>query len=260
MKGIIQVLEERRVHYQRNTGCLQEKHINDIRKARKAAAKAWELDKHNRDKRIALLTFDLPQEVVAVARNIPCNCPKCSLSKQNDFKSQKSGLEEIYINHNATHNKNHHLKFLPKFHPELNMIERVWSRMKWYLRKHADGTLEKLKVLMKRGLSEDNLPLRLIRKYCRLLTAYYIAYNEDKDIIEADAWIRKHRSHRGHSGLMDNRLEQLYFPYGREEEDIDDDHIINAEDVEYINDATLDDNLDVWMGMLEEYHENGRIT
>ena len=140
------------------------------------------------------------------------------------------------------------------------MIERVWSRMKWYLRKHADGTLEKLKVLMKRGLSEDNLPLRLIRKYCRLLTAYYIAYNEDKDIIEADAWIRKHRSHRGHSVLMDNRLEQLYFPYGREEEDIDDDHIINAEDVEYINDATLDDNLDVWMGMLEEYHENGRIT
>jgi len=71
------------------------------------------------------------------------------------------------------------------------------------------------------GLSEDNLPLSLIRKYCRLLAAYYIAYNEGKDIIQADAWIRKHRSHRGHSELMDNRLEQLYYPYGREEEVID---------------------------------------
>jgi hypothetical protein len=29
-----------------------------------------------------------------------------------------------------------------------------------------------------------------------------------KDIIQADAWIRKHRSHRGHSELMDNRFEQ----------------------------------------------------
>jgi len=182
--------------------------------------------------------------------------------KQDDFKNQKSGLEEIYINHNLLYNKNHQLKFLPKFHPELNMIERVWSRMKWYVRKHADGSLETLKRLMKSGLSEDNLPLSLIRKYCRLLTAYYIAYNEGKDIIQADAWIKKHRSHRGHSELMDNRLEQLYYPYGREEEVIDidnDDHIITADDIEYINDGTVDDDLDVWMEMLKDYHENGRI-
>ena len=86
--------------------------------------------------------------------------------KQDDFKNQKSGLEEIYINHNLLYNKNHQLKFLPKFHPELNMIEKVWSRMKWYIRKHADGSLETLKRFMKTGLSEDNLPLSLIRKYC----------------------------------------------------------------------------------------------
>ena len=53
----------------------------------------------------------------------------------------------------------------------------------------------------------------------------------------------------------------MYFPYGREEEDIEnDDHIITAEVVEYIHDVTLDYNIDVWMDMLEEYHENGRIT
>ena len=39
--------------------------------------------------------------------------------KQDNFKNQKSGLEEININHNLLYNKNHQLKFLPKFHPEL---------------------------------------------------------------------------------------------------------------------------------------------
>ena len=39
--------------------------------------------------------------------------------------------------------------------------------------------------------------------------------------------------------------------------DIDnDDHIITADDIEYINDGTVDDDLDVWMEMLEDYHEN----
>ena len=32
-----------------------------------------------------------------------------------------------------------------------------------------------------------------------------------------------------------------------------------ADDIEYINDGTVDDDLDVWMEMLEDYHENGRI-
>jgi len=48
----------------------------------------------------------------------------------------------------------------------------------------------------------------------------------------------------------------------REEEVIDidnDDHIITADDIEYINDGTVDDDLDIWMEMLEDYHENGRI-
>jgi len=39
-----------------------------------------------------------------------------------------------------------------------------------------------------------------------------------------------------------------------------DEHIITADDVEYITEVTLDDDLDVWMGMLEKYHKNDRIT
>ena len=42
-----------------------------------------------------------------------------------------------------------------------------------------------------------------------------IAYDQGLDIVEADAWIRKHRSHRGVSQEMDIQLEALYFPNGR---------------------------------------------
>ena len=45
------------------------------------------------------------------------------------------------------------------------------------------------------------------------------------------------------------------------EEDIEmDEYVITADFVEYINDATLDDDFDSWMGMLGYYYENGRIT
>ena len=35
MKGIVQVFEEGRVQFNRNTGCAQDKHINNIRKKEK---------------------------------------------------------------------------------------------------------------------------------------------------------------------------------------------------------------------------------
>jgi hypothetical protein len=39
-----------------------------------------------------------------------------------------------------------------------------------------------------------------------------------------------------------------------------DEHVITADDVEYINDATLDDDFDTWMGVLDYYYKNGKIT
>jgi hypothetical protein len=96
------------------------------------------------------------------------------LSKQDDFRSQKSGLEEIYENHNKIHGTSHQCKFLLKFHPELNPIERVWSRLKLFLRKYNDGQLATLQLLMKKRLDRENVSLTLTRKYCRLVTAFLL--------------------------------------------------------------------------------------
>jgi hypothetical protein len=122
--------------------------------------------------------------------------------------------------------------------------------------------LATLQLLMKKGLERENVSLTLIRKYCRLVTAYYIAYIDGKDIIQAESWIKKHRSHRGHSGTMDEKLYKLYFPYGVDnDEHINDDELaLHDNMIEYINDnVTHDDELDTWLNMLDNYQRSGRI-
>ena len=45
-----------------------------------------------------------------------------------DFKEQQNAIQELVLS------RGHFCIFLPKFHPELNFIERYWSRAKWYAR------------------------------------------------------------------------------------------------------------------------------
>ncbi len=235
-----------------------------LRKHRAANIAAANAAKKNKvediiDDRLTVISDLTPQSVYTQST---VSTASCILSKQEDFRSQKSGLEEIYENHNKMHGTSHQCKFLPKFHPELNPIERVWSRLKWYLRKYNDGKLTTLQGLMKTGLERENVSLTLIRKYCRLVTAYYIAYIDGKDIIQAESWIKKHRSHRGHSGAMDDKLYQLYFPYGVDnDEHINEDELaLNDNAVEYMNDnVTHDDDLNTWLNMLDNYQRSGRI-
>jgi transposase len=266
-KGVKQVLEERRINYSKAPGeatCKQVKMRNNANAERKRLLAEWEQDKESQVKRLLFLTYPKQEDVVHQSKAVQCFYASCVLSKEEDFKSQKSGLEEIYEKHNEEHGTNHQCKFLPKFHPELNPIERVWSRLKWYLRKYADGKLEKLQRLMVTGLQRDNVSLALIRKYCRLVTAYYYAYLDGKDIIQAESWIKKHRSHRGHSDLMDERLYKLYYPNGIQdsiEEIVQDNLVLDHSIIEYIHDNnTCDNELDEWLQMINDHQTTGRIV
>jgi hypothetical protein len=113
--------------------------------------------------------------------------------------------------------------------------------MKWSIRKFCTGKLEQLRASMDYGLSEANLSTALIRRYNRIVSAYYIAYQDGKDIIKAESWIRKHCSYRGCSSSINTQLESLYFPLGRgvdigeEEEAIADAGMENVrEEEEYV--------------------------
>lgn len=169
-----------------------------------------------------------------------------------------SALEELYNARNLQNNNvsNHRCVFLPKFHPESNPIERVWSRMKWYTRKHADGTIDKLRTLMEEGISQENLPLKLIRKYIRLCSAYLLAYEQGHDIVTANAYIKK--THRSHSRTIDAALDALHFPLEAVEDynENDDENFENFNQVDELDDTdNADDNEDLLEDMNEMIEE-----
>ncbi len=62
-----------------------------------------------------------------------------TLSQHVDFKFEKSEIEKFLLK------KGHIPTFLPKFHPELNPIERVWAQLKRYTRAHCKYSVQSLR-------------------------------------------------------------------------------------------------------------------
>jgi hypothetical protein len=169
------------------------------------------------EQREACLALQSLPDAIQIAYDagcVECDCCMCVLRREKDFLTQKSGIEEAFDAYNLTHGTCHMCVFLPKFHPELNFIERIWGRMKSYIRLHSDNTFDTLKRNIEVSMGPDNLPLAMIRRFARGTVAYMIAYKNGLDIISADAWVKKHRQHRGVSIAMDKELDALYFPQG----------------------------------------------
>ena len=85
--------------------------------------------------------------------------------------------------------------FLPKFHCELNAIERVWAQAKVYCLSHTNFTLVKLRQIINPAL--DSVSIDLIRKYTRKARDYEEAYRAGhkagKKVKEA---VKAYKSHR----------------------------------------------------------------
>jgi transposase len=108
------------------------------------------------------------------------------MAAQADFKEQKCLLQEWI------ERRGHICLFFPKFHPELNAIEMVWSSWKRMLRKLCDGTYESLRANVHIALRA--IGLDEIRAYERHCQRYYKAYREGNDGYEAARIVYK--SHR----------------------------------------------------------------
>eukprot|EP01029_Cantina_marsupialis_P007510 TRINITY_DN1838_c0_g1_i1.p1 TRINITY_DN1838_c0_g1~~TRINITY_DN1838_c0_g1_i1.p1 ORF type:complete len:175 (+),score=38.22 TRINITY_DN1838_c0_g1_i1:849-1373(+) len=65
------------------------------------------------------------------------------LAKEPDFKAESSLLKKL------RKDSGYKCVFLPKMHPELNPIERVWSRLKYFCRLNCKYTI---------GSLRDNIP------------------------------------------------------------------------------------------------------
>ncbi len=110
------------------------------------------------------------------------------LSDMKDFKEQKSLVEELILS------KGHLFSFLPKFHCELNPIERCWCRAKQYTRQHANGSIIRLRRIVREGL--ESVTLDLIQKYYATCRDYERAYREGHVTKEIEAVVKVFKSHR----------------------------------------------------------------
>ncbi|RPA70706.1 hypothetical protein BJ508DRAFT_196029, partial [Ascobolus immersus RN42] len=96
-------------------------------------------------------------------------CARSTLASQRDFREQKGKLEEMIVA------RGHHIIFYPKFHCELNFIERFWASTKHYIREHCQYNIQGLR---------QNVPAALASVPVKTIIAYY---NHCERIIDAYA-------------------------------------------------------------------------
>ena len=94
------------------------------------------------------------------------------LANHEDFRNEKTIVEHFL------ESRGHIVYFLPKFHCELNPIERVWGQAKVYTRTYTNYTLIRLRQLINPAL--NSVSVDLIRKYFRRVTEYEKAYMQGK--------------------------------------------------------------------------------
>ena len=92
------------------------------------------------------------------------------LAQHDDFKNEKSRVEHFLDA------KGHTVLFLPKFHPELNPIERVWAQSKRYTKAYCKYNLPSLRKNI--PLALDSVSVDNIENYHRKVRHYMFSYLE----------------------------------------------------------------------------------
>eukprot|EP00752_Nemacystus_decipiens_P014964 g13323.t1 len=113
------------------------------------------------------------------ARRQRC-CVQRIFSELKAFKEQLNKVEQIFKA------AGHICIFLPKYHPELNAIERYWGYIKHLLRLHCEYSLPHMLKILPGTMSD--VPLEFIRAWSRVAWLYAEAYDYGlEDYLESRA-------------------------------------------------------------------------
>jgi len=93
------------------------------------------------------------------------------LGSHADFKCEKSRIEQFLVDE-----KGHIMYMLPKFHCELNPIERVWAQAKRYSKAYCKYSIKSLRNVIPPAL--DSVTLESMQKHFRKVRHYMFAYPE----------------------------------------------------------------------------------
>ena len=111
------------------------------------------------------------------------------LSHHEDFRTEKTQVEHYVESRGLL------CFFLPKFHCELNPIERVWGQSKKYSRAYTNFTLQKLRLVIEPAL--ESVSVEIIRKYFRKIRDYERAYIEGHKAGKCiETAVKDYKSHR----------------------------------------------------------------
>ena len=111
------------------------------------------------------------------------------IASHTDFKEEKTKIEHFLIDH-------HHVCiFLPKFHCELNPIEKCWGQAKRFTRANTNYTIQRLRTTIPQGL--DQVSSENIGNYYRKARDYMFGYLEGIEGGPAlEKQMKKYKSHR----------------------------------------------------------------
>ena len=111
------------------------------------------------------------------------------LGAHTDFKYEKIALEHFM------QERGHRTIFFPKFHCELNPIERVWGEPKRYSRAHCDYSFASIERTIIPALK--SVQVDTIQKYFRKCREYTQAYREGKSGgASVESAVHLYKSHR----------------------------------------------------------------
>jgi len=96
-------------------------------------------------------------------------CARRVLGAEKDFRDQKGRLQE------EVEKLGHRVLFYPKFHCELNFIERYWCQAKWFARENCGYDFEALKATVPKALA--SVTASSIRGFYRLALRVIDAYS-----------------------------------------------------------------------------------
>lgn len=109
------------------------------------------------------------------------------INKQ-DFKDRTSILQQ------EVRGRGHICLYLPKFHCELNPIERVWCHAKKHTRAHSNGSIVRLRKIVPESLA--GIHRDTIGRFFAKSDDYERAYRDGHSCATVDSMVKTYKSHR----------------------------------------------------------------
>ena len=109
------------------------------------------------------------------------------LTSHVDFSSQMTIVEEV------VHDQGHICLFLPKYHCELNPIERNWCHAKRVARQYVNGSIVKLRQVVPSSL--NSVTNEMMNKFFKTCRDYKMAYRSGCKGRDVEETVKMYKSH-----------------------------------------------------------------